>query len=307
MRFLRKIQYNAPVVLTFTFLSLAALLLDFATQGKSTQLLFCVYRSSPKNPLTYVRLLGHVLGHASVSHYMNNMMLFLLLGPMIEEKYGSLRMLAMILVTALVTGLANLALFPNVALLGASGVVFMLVILSSMVRMEDGKIPLTMVLIVILYLGQEVYSGLVAQDSISQLSHILGGVCGGLFGLLLSRSASRKKKSRAPRSSGSGETNSPAPQEPEEASPPPRERKPQQTNEAASSPQETGQRQPDEGASSQQETEETARQEERRQRREARKAAKDRGETGEKQSFVSKLFHKISAYSDGRGDDGDWN
>lgn len=187
MSLLKKIQYNAPVVLTFTFLSLAALLLDFATQGKSTQLLFCVYRSSPKDPLTYVRLFGHVLGHASVSHYMSNMMLFLLLGPMIEEKYGSLRMLGMIAVTALVTGLVNIACFPNVALLGASGVVFMLIILSSMVRMVDGKIPLTMVLVVILYLGQEVYSGVVAQDSISQLSHILGGVCGGGFGWLLNR------------------------------------------------------------------------------------------------------------------------
>lgn len=187
MSLLKKIQYNAPVVLTFTFLSLAALLLDFATQGKSTQLLFCVYRSSPRDPLTYVRLLGHVLGHASVSHYMSNMMLFLLLGPMIEEKYGSGRMLGMILVTALVTGLVNIALFSNVALLGASGVVFMLIILSSMVRMEDGKIPLTMVLVVILYLGQEVYNGIAAQDSISQLSHVLGGVCGGAFGWLLNR------------------------------------------------------------------------------------------------------------------------
>lgn len=187
MNILKKIQYNAPVVLTFTFLSLAALLLDFATQGKSTQLLFCVYRSSPRDPLTYVRLFGHVLGHASVSHYMSNMMLFLLLGPMVEEKYGSLRTLAMILVTALVTGLVNIACFPNVALLGASGVVFMLIILSSMVRMEDGKIPLTMVLVVVLYLGQEIYNGVVAQDSISQLSHILGGVCGGAFGLVLNR------------------------------------------------------------------------------------------------------------------------
>lgn len=187
MSLFKKIQYNAPVVLTFTFLSLAALLLDFATQGKSTQLLFCVYRSSPKDPLTYVRLFGHVLGHASVSHYMSNMMLFLLLGPMIEEKYGSLRMLAMILITALVTGLVNIVCFPNVALLGASGVVFMLIILSSMVRMVDGKLPLTMVLVVVLYLGQEVYNGIAAQDSISQLSHILGGVCGGAFGWLLNR------------------------------------------------------------------------------------------------------------------------
>lgn len=42
-----RIQYNAPVVLTFSLLSLAALLLGMATGERSTWLLFCVYRSPP--------------------------------------------------------------------------------------------------------------------------------------------------------------------------------------------------------------------------------------------------------------------
>ena len=42
-----KIQYNSPVVLSFAFLSLAALVLGKLTGGWTTVKLFSVYRSSP--------------------------------------------------------------------------------------------------------------------------------------------------------------------------------------------------------------------------------------------------------------------
>ena len=60
MRRLR-IQYNAPVVLTFSLLALGALLLGMATGERSTRLLFCVYRAPLTDPLTYLRLVGHGL------------------------------------------------------------------------------------------------------------------------------------------------------------------------------------------------------------------------------------------------------
>lgn len=41
------------------------------------------------SPLFYVRLFGHVLGHASWDHFTGNILLILVIGPMIEEKYGS--------------------------------------------------------------------------------------------------------------------------------------------------------------------------------------------------------------------------
>ncbi len=182
-----RIQYNSPVVLTFALVSLLALVLGIVTGGTSTTALFCVYRAPLTNPLTWIRLFTHVLGHASLEHYVGNMMLFLLLGPMIEEKYGSLPLLGLIVVTAAATGAFNMLVFPGSALLGASGIVFMLIILSSMVRLEEGKIPLTMILVVIIYLGQEVYNGIALADNVSQLTHILGGVCGGAGGWLLNK------------------------------------------------------------------------------------------------------------------------
>ena len=178
----RGISYNAPVVLTFALVSLIALILNMLTNGMTNRLFFSVYRSNFS--LAYViRLVGHCLGHANWSHYAGNMTLFLLLGPILEDKYGSGKLLLMIVITAVISGLLNILLFPQIALLGASGIVFMFIVLTSASCMVDDRIPLTMILIVVIYLGAEVMNALTKQDSISQFTHIIGGVCGAVFGL----------------------------------------------------------------------------------------------------------------------------
>lgn len=73
---MKKLQYNSPVILTFFLLSLGVLLLDWITGRMGTTLhAFCVYRSSLADPLFYVRLFGHVLGHADFVHFLGNMLL----------------------------------------------------------------------------------------------------------------------------------------------------------------------------------------------------------------------------------------
>ena len=181
------IRFNAPVILTFALLSLLALLLGNRTNGAATHQYFSVYRSSLSDPLTYVRFIGHVLGHADYEHYMGNMLLLLLVGPGLEEKYGSGTMVWMILVTALVTGLVHFVFFPGSALLGASGVVFMMIVLSSFTAMRRGEIPVTLILVVIFYLGGEIMDGLFKKDNISQITHIVGGLCGLIFGFTVRR------------------------------------------------------------------------------------------------------------------------
>lgn len=179
-----KVTYNSPVILSFAILSLIVLILSKVTMGVTNMLLFGVYRSSPLNPLTYIRLFGHVLGHANFEHYFSNMMYFLLLGPAIEEKYGSADTVLMIAITAVLTGIIHIILFPNSMLLGASGVVFCFIVISSMTGFKNGNIPLTLILVVILYLGQEVYSAFFVNDNVSQLTHIVGGIVGCAFGFL---------------------------------------------------------------------------------------------------------------------------
>ena len=181
------IRFNAPATLIFALLALGALLLGQTLGSGVTMKYFCVYRSSLADPLTYLRFFTHVLGHADYSHYMGNMLLLLLVGPGLEEKYGSGTMVWMILVTALVTGLVHFVFFPGSALLGASGVVFMMIVLSSFTAMRRGEIPVTLILVVIFYLGGEIMDGLFKKDNISQITHIVGGLCGLIFGFTVRR------------------------------------------------------------------------------------------------------------------------
>ncbi len=180
-----KISFNSPVVLGFILISLAVLILGFVTLGKSNELLFMTYHSALTNPLTYLRFFTHVLGHGGWEHYIGNASYILLLGPMLEEKYGSKRMLQVIAITAVVTGVVNYILFPHVALCGASGVVFAFILLTSFTSFKNGEIPLTFILVAIVFLGQQVYEGVFLNDNISNLSHVVGGVIGSVVGYKL--------------------------------------------------------------------------------------------------------------------------
>lgn len=176
------ITYNAPVTITFAIIAFLALFLDKFTAGWTTHNLFMVYKSSWYDPLFYVRLFGHVLGHSNYAHYIGNMLYILLLGPGLEEKYGSKKFLSFIMLTALATGLFHI-FFGRGALLGASGVVFMCIVLASFTSVRKQEIPLTAILVLILYLGQEILTGLTAMDNISQITHVIGGVVGFILGL----------------------------------------------------------------------------------------------------------------------------
>lgn len=181
------IRFNAPVILSFALLSLLALVLGTLTNDATTYRFFSVYRSSLSDPLTYVRFFGHVLGHAGYEHYMGNMLLLLLVGPGIEEKYGHKTTALCIAITALVTGLVQFIFFPSTVLLGASGVVFMMIVLSSFTEMGKEGIPITLILVVIFYLGGELIDSLTTADNVSRLTHIVGGLCGLVFGFSIKR------------------------------------------------------------------------------------------------------------------------
>jgi len=195
-----QLQYNSPLILTFFLLSLAVFFLGQWTNGWTTMHLFCVYRSSLKDPLFYVRLFGHVLGHASWDHFLNNMLLLLVIGPPMEEKYGSVPLLEGIVFTALVSGVLQCALFPRTALLGASGIVFMLIMLASLSGFSGG-IPVTMLLVAALYLGQQVYDVLFVHDNVANFMHIVGGICGTGFGYVYALRP-KKRKTAAYKASG---------------------------------------------------------------------------------------------------------
>lgn len=182
---MKKLQFNAPVILGFFFVSLLSLVLGFLTSGTSTTAAFSVYRASLLDPLTYVRFFGHIFGHASLTHFSSNMLLLLVVGPPLEKLYGSKTIALGIMAAALITGILHFVFFPHTILLGASGIVFMLIMLSSFSGAKTGQIPVTLILVALMYLGQEVYSIFFIRDNVANLIHIVGGICGIGMGLQL--------------------------------------------------------------------------------------------------------------------------
>ncbi len=182
-----KIRYNSPVVLTFTFICIGAMLLSQMTDGKSTQYLFTLYPTFDfSDPFSYFRIWSHIIGHGNWPHLIGNFSMILLLGPLLEEKYGSGPLLIMMIITAVITGILN-SFFFTTGLLGASGIVFMFILLSSFSGIKEGEIPLTFVMIAIMYFGQELVLSF-KDDNVSQFGHILGGLSGSLFGYISSPS-----------------------------------------------------------------------------------------------------------------------
>ena len=182
-----KISFNSPAILTFALACVVVQVLNVLTHGASNRVLFSTYRSSLLNPLTWLRCVTHVLGHADWGHLLNNMMLLLVLGPMLEEKYGSANIAFIMLATAVATAVVNMVFFPNVALLGASGIVFAMVLLASITSTDGNTIPLTFILVAVLYIGQQVYEGIFVADNISQVGHIVGGLVGSVLGFVMNR------------------------------------------------------------------------------------------------------------------------
>lgn len=176
-------DYNSKVIITYLLICLVTWFLNLLTRGKSNKLFFESYRSSPFNPLTYIRMFTHSLGHKDWDHLVSNFLYILLVGPMIEEKYGSVNLIIMFLITSFIIALYNI-IFNNYSILGASGNVYMLIVLSSFSNIQEGKIPLTVILIFIFYVIGEFKRTITDKKSKTYHDgHLIGALCGLLFGL----------------------------------------------------------------------------------------------------------------------------
>ncbi|UKN02980.1 rhomboid family intramembrane serine protease [Paracrocinitomix mangrovi] len=178
-----KLTFNSPVVLIFSFV--CGIVYLFTSNGIGTDYFILDPVWNFSSPSWYFKMFSHTIGHASIEHFMGNMAFFLLLGPIVEEKYGSKNLVIMFLTTAVVTGLIQIMFFDT-RLLGASGIVFMLILLVSLVNFKNKEIPLTFVLIVIIYIGGEIWGTFDGrEDGISHSTHIIGGIVGAVFGFAL--------------------------------------------------------------------------------------------------------------------------
>ena len=183
-----RIRYNAPFTLTFSIACAAILAANQYLDHNLIQTWFTVGGQGSfhwGDWTSYLRLFSYTLGHADWSHLYGNLMFIVLLGPILEEKYQTPTVVIMVLITALVTGIVNV-LFFNTGLVGASGIVLLMVLLVSFTNIRAGEIPLTFVAVLALYLGKEVLDAF-KNDNISHYAHIAGGVAGSLFGFIALR------------------------------------------------------------------------------------------------------------------------
>ena len=205
-----KVVYNAPVTLTFAIWAVIVLAVNQFVAAELIPSLFTVpgkigsemaFRWS--NPLDYVRLFTHVLGHDDWSHLLGNMSFILLLGPLLEERYGSPVLALMMSITALVTGVVNVCFFSR-PMVGASGIAFMMILLSSFTAISKKQIPLTFLLVLILYVGRELAIGIHSENG-ACVAHLVGGFCGSLFGFLAAHSPNTQGKKKSSQGENSGE------------------------------------------------------------------------------------------------------
>ncbi len=199
-----RLKYNSPVILTFTLISATILLFNDLLGGGvagtgSVMKYFTVYPYFDfRSGTSYFRLVSHAIGHANWAHFTGNFTFILLLGPILEEKYGSKNLLIMMFITALIPGILNVLLLDT-SLLGASGIVYMFIILSSVVNVRSGEIPMTFILVVAVFLGKEFLSAsaeavnLKEQTNISYFGHIIGGICGSAFAFLAVKMKDKNK------------------------------------------------------------------------------------------------------------------
>lgn len=189
-----KIRYNSPVVLTFSLICIGVYFVDLIASvgtgpnevGRITSAFFMLPGNfNWANPLDYLRMLTYTMGHANEAHIMGNMSIFLLIAPIMEEKYGSGKILLMMVLTALVTASLQILLFSS-GLLGASGIVFMFIVLVSFADARKGSIPLTFILVVLFFIGQEVIHSM-QDNQVSEYAHIMGGVMGAIFGWVFNK------------------------------------------------------------------------------------------------------------------------
>ena len=195
------VVYNAPVTLTFSLLCIAVIFLKqklqnlpviFTAPGCQTS----DFAFNWKDPVHYARLVLHVFGHTDWNQLTGNLAFILLLGPSLEDKFGSGLLALMMAITAFGSGIINACFIPSV-LMGASGIVFMMILLSSVstVNIDKTKIPLTFILVCLIYIGKEF---LIHEEAgtaaVITIAHVAGGICGSILGFFGGGASGKRTK-----------------------------------------------------------------------------------------------------------------
>jgi GlpG protein len=174
-----KITFDSKATLILASLSLIGLFfVNTSTESGSIFILNGDFQET--SPVWYISTLTYIFGHADFEHVIGNLSIVLLLGPLVELKFGWQKFSLMVVSTAILTAILHTLLWDN-GLIGASGIAFMLIVVTSLLNTRGKDIPITFILVVLLFLGQEIYSSF-KNDQISHFAHLFGGAMGAFWG-----------------------------------------------------------------------------------------------------------------------------
>lgn len=193
--FLKRIVVNAPVLLGFVILCTIEKIITSFIYSDFNKILGVDDKFTEWwNPFSYLSFLTHVIAHGDWDHLKGNMVHLLLVGPAVEHEFGSRNFFLIIISVAISSAFVHLMVGKERTYqLGASGVVFAAILLSSLVTASHGTIPLSFIIVATWWVGDEIINFFFAGDAVSHHAHISGGIVGTIAGYYIHRQRANKK------------------------------------------------------------------------------------------------------------------
>lgn len=193
--------FDSPVTISFSLLSVLLFVLNcLAFKGTlDVKILSSPTTSAGPIPFmatqisSYLRLFLYAFGSQNFVGLLSNLLFLLMLGPVMEERYGSLVIGIMMAVSVLFSGVLNTC-FCETSLQGCMPIIFMMIFLNSFMSFSKKKIPVSFLVIFVFYIAREVF-GKTFSEIVGLIICITGGLCGSLFAFLTSPKVRAEKKS----------------------------------------------------------------------------------------------------------------
>lgn len=191
---LRRLVVNAPVILGFTVACIILHIITACFWGEAARYFGCPDTFKPSKPMAYVRLVTHVFGHSGYGHLKGNMVNLLMVGPSAEHHFGSRHLVFIFSLVAVSSGIAHVAIGRSRSIqLGASGIVFAMILLNSLVSATYGTIPVTFAITALLWISDEVWKLFFSGDGVSHHAHLTGAVVGLVAGYAVHKKRHEEK------------------------------------------------------------------------------------------------------------------
>jgi membrane associated rhomboid family serine protease len=175
-----KITFEAKITLVITALCLIVFALFHYYPAQLGSVFVLNGKFNTESVSAYLSTVVYIFGHAGPEHLLGNLSFFLVLSPIIEKAYGGKKYVLMIVTAAIFTAIIHILFWEN-GLMGLSGIVFMLIILSTLIHAKSNELPFTFLLVLLLYFSKEVYLSF-SKDNVSHMAHLAGGISGIFWG-----------------------------------------------------------------------------------------------------------------------------